>query len=94
MIEVLVEREFPIGELRLLASERSAGRRLAVGGLEQEVGLATPDAFDGIDIALFSAGAGTSKTLAPEAAARTAPWSSTTRPPGGWSPASRSSSAR
>jgi len=70
MVEVLVEREFPIADLRLLASERSAGRRLAVGGLEQEVGLATPDAFDGTDIALFSAGAGTSKTLAPEAAAR------------------------
>jgi aspartate-semialdehyde dehydrogenase len=70
MVEVLLEREFPLRELRLLASERSAGRRLTVGGVEQEVRLATPDAFEGIDIALFSAGGGTSKTLAPEAAAR------------------------
>ena len=57
-------------ELRLLASERSAGRRIAVGGRDLEVELATPDAFDGVDIALFSAGGGTSKQLAPEAAAR------------------------
>src|SRR3954453_2316532 len=70
MIEVLVEREFPIRELRLLASERSAGRRLAVAGIEQDVRLATPDAFEGIDIALFSAGGGTSKELAPVAAGR------------------------
>jgi aspartate-semialdehyde dehydrogenase len=70
MIEVLVEREFPMASLRLLASERSAGRRLAVAGLEQEVLLAAPDAFEGIDVALFSAGGGTSKLLAPEAAKR------------------------
>jgi aspartate-semialdehyde dehydrogenase len=70
MIEVLVEREFPMSALTLLASERSAGRRLSVAGAEHEVGLATPDAFAGIDIALFSAGGGTSKLLAPEAAKR------------------------
>jgi aspartate-semialdehyde dehydrogenase len=41
-----------------------------VNGTDHTVGLATPEAFDGVDIALFSAGAGTSKELAPEAARR------------------------
>jgi aspartate-semialdehyde dehydrogenase len=59
-----------MAELRLLASERSAGKTVEVGGRAYEIGLATPDAFEGVDIALFSAGAGTSRTLAPEAASR------------------------
>lgn len=70
MIQVLVEKQFPYTELRLLASARSAGTRLTVAGREHEVGVATPDAFEGVDIALFSAGGGTSKELAPEAARR------------------------
>jgi aspartate-semialdehyde dehydrogenase len=70
MIQVLTEKRFPYTGLRLLASERSAGRSLAVNGSEITVELATPEAFEGIDIALFSAGGGTSKELAPEAAKR------------------------
>ena len=70
MIQVLLEKQLPISELRLLASARSAGRTVTVAGAEHTVGLATPDAFDGVDIALFSAGGGTSKELAPEAARR------------------------
>jgi aspartate-semialdehyde dehydrogenase len=70
MIQVLAERSFPIGELRLLASGRSAGRTVSAAGRTIEVGEAVPDAFDGVDIALFSAGAGVSRELAPEAAAR------------------------
>ena len=70
MIQVLHERRFPIGELRLLASARSAGKRIAIDGQEHEIREATPDAFEGVDIALFSAGGGTSKALAPEAADR------------------------
>lgn len=70
MIRNLLEREFPIGELRLLASERSAGRTVDVAGTPYTVGEAMPDAFAGVDIALFSAGGDTSKRLAPEAAAR------------------------
>ncbi|HEY3164848.1 MAG TPA: aspartate-semialdehyde dehydrogenase [Candidatus Limnocylindrales bacterium] len=70
MIQVLLERDFPIGELRLLASERSAGRMVSVEGRTHEVQLATGDAFDGVDIALFSAGAAASRDLAPLAAAR------------------------
>ena len=70
MIEVLTEREFPIGTLRLLASGRSAGRTVTIGDARFEVGEATPDAFEGVDIALFSAGGDVSKVLAPDAAAR------------------------
>jgi aspartate-semialdehyde dehydrogenase len=70
MIRILRERDFPVGELRLLASARSAGRTVPVDGVEHEVREATPEAFEGVDIALFSAGGDTSKALAPEAAKR------------------------
>jgi aspartate-semialdehyde dehydrogenase len=68
MTQVLLEHDFPMRELRLLASERSAGKTMTVGGDPYVVGLATPDAFEGVDIALFSAGGGTSTVLAPAAA--------------------------
>jgi aspartate-semialdehyde dehydrogenase len=70
MIQVLGERDFPIGELRLLASGRSAGRSVSVRGQTIEIAEAVPEAFDGVDIALFSAGADISRDLAPAAAAR------------------------
>ena len=70
MIQILNEREFPVGELRLLASARSAGRTISIDGRTVEIGEATADAFDGVDIALFSAGGDPSRELAPQAAAR------------------------
>jgi aspartate-semialdehyde dehydrogenase len=70
MIRMLRERRFPIGELRLLASARSAGQTVDIDGTEHIVGEATADSFDGVDIALFSAGGDTSKALAPLAAER------------------------
>jgi aspartate-semialdehyde dehydrogenase len=70
MIQVLNEREFPVGELRLLASGRSAGRTISIDGRSHEIAEALPDAFDGVDIALFSAGGDVSKELAPQAASR------------------------
>jgi aspartate-semialdehyde dehydrogenase len=70
MIQILTEREFPVGELRLLASGRSAGRMLSIDGRTYEIAEALPEAFEGVDIALFSAGGDVSKLLAPEAAAR------------------------
>ncbi len=70
MIQVLNERDFPVGELRLLASGRSAGRSVSVRGQTIEIAEAVPEAFDGVDIALFSAGADISRELAPAAAAR------------------------
>jgi aspartate-semialdehyde dehydrogenase len=70
MVAVLGERRFPVGELRLLASGRSAGRTVEVDGRSIEIREAVGQAFDGVDIALFSAGADISKELAPQAVAR------------------------
>src|SRR5262245_51288956 len=69
MVQVLAERAFPVGELRLLASGRSAGRTVEVDGRSIQIGEAKPEAFAGVDIALFSAGADISRELAPQAAA-------------------------
>ena len=69
MLDVLARREFPINELRLLASERSVGRKLKFRDSEIEVGLLSKNAFEGIDVALFSAGAARSLEFAPAAAA-------------------------
>lgn len=68
-LKVLEERDFPIGELYLFASKKSAGKTLAFKGKEYTVEELTETSFNrGIDIALFSAGGGTSKKFAPIAA--------------------------
>ncbi len=69
MIQVLRERAFPLGELRLMASGRSAGSTVSVAGTTHDVVEALPEAFDGVDIALFSAGGAVSEILAPAAVA-------------------------
>src|SRR5690606_10367131 len=69
MLKILAEREFPLSELRLFASARSAGRTLAFAGNEITVEDADTASFDGLDIALFSAGATASRALAPKVAA-------------------------
>lgn len=70
MIQILNEREFPVDELRLLASGRSAGRSVMVDGRTLEIAEAVPEAFEGVDIALFSAAADVSRDLAPAAVSR------------------------
>lgn len=69
MLDVLRRREFPINQLRLLASERSIGKKITFKGQEIEVQLLSKDAFTDIDVALFSAGATRSFDFAPAAAA-------------------------
>ena len=68
MRAVLAERQFPVDELRLFASSRSAGRRLKWGEMEIEVEDASTADYTGLDIALFSAGGSTSRQLAPKVA--------------------------
>ncbi len=68
MIACLEERNFPLKSLRLMASSRSAGRRLPFRGEELTVEELTEDSFGDVDIALFSAGGGTSQRFAPAAA--------------------------
>ncbi len=68
-LKILEERNFPVGELRLLASERTAGSKLEFKGEEITVGLLDEESFEGVDIGLFSPGASVSKIYAPKAAA-------------------------
>jgi aspartate-semialdehyde dehydrogenase len=68
MVRCLEERDFPIDNLRLLASERSLGKKITYKDEEYNVEVLDENSFKGIDIALFSAGASTSKTFAPVAA--------------------------
>src|SRR5580692_5086646 len=68
MIKTLEKRDFPVGELTLLASARSVGKKLKFRGRDVVVKELTKDSFQGIDIALFSAGGGISREFAPIAA--------------------------
>jgi aspartate-semialdehyde dehydrogenase len=69
MIQTLEKRSFPVGKLTLLASARSAGKKLKFRGEDVAVNELAKDSFSGIDIALFSAGGSISKEFAPCAAA-------------------------
>lgn len=64
MMQILEERKFPIASLKLLASERSAGRKLRFAGKTYTVQLLTEDSFKGVDIVLASAGGSISKKFA------------------------------
>ncbi|NJP50423.1 aspartate-semialdehyde dehydrogenase [Streptomyces sp. SBST2-5] len=70
MLQILSQRKDIWGEIRLLASSRSAGRKLAVRGEEVEVLALTEEAFDGVDIALFDVPDEVAGQWAPVAAAR------------------------
>ncbi|KOO46564.1 aspartate-semialdehyde dehydrogenase [Priestia koreensis] len=70
MLATLEKRDFPIGKLTLLSSARSAGKKVSFKGQEYEVQEATPESFEGVQIALFSAGGSVSKQFAPEAVKR------------------------
>lgn len=65
MMDILIERKFPINELRLLASNRSAGKELEYNNKKITVQELDADSFKDIDIALFSAGGSRSKEFAP-----------------------------
>jgi aspartate-semialdehyde dehydrogenase len=70
ILKYLEEREFPVSELRPLASARSAGQKILFRGEEVVIREAVPEAFAEVDIALFSAGGRISAQLVPEAVAR------------------------
>ena len=65
-LNLIEERNFPFAELKLLASKRSAGKKIQFMGKEYTVEEATEDSFKGVEIALFAGGAA-SKTFAPAA---------------------------
>jgi aspartate-semialdehyde dehydrogenase len=66
-LSILAERDFPIDSLKVLASSRSAGKRIEYKGKEYTVEELTSDSFSRVDIALFSAGGARSKEFAPAA---------------------------
>ncbi len=69
MLSILEERDFPVGKLTLLASERSLGKELEFRGKSHPVQVLGEDSFQGVEIGLFSAGGSVSQKFAPIAAA-------------------------
>ncbi|MFD2616838.1 aspartate-semialdehyde dehydrogenase [Terrilactibacillus laevilacticus] len=70
MLKMLEGSPLPVGKISPLASKRSAGKTVEFGGKEWTIKEATPEAFESVQIALFSAGGSVSKELAPEAVKR------------------------
>lgn len=69
-LELIEERQFPFSELKMLASARSAGKTVELMGKTYTIEELTADSFDGVDIALFSAGGSISKEFGPIAASK------------------------
>ncbi len=69
ILKCLEQRNFPLSELKLLASHRSVGKKMIFRGREIAVEELTADSFAGVDVALFSAGGDISRQFAPIAAA-------------------------
>jgi aspartate-semialdehyde dehydrogenase len=70
MLRVLEARNFPVGELVPVASPRSAGKKVTFAGREFTVKAIAPEVFEGVDVALFSAGGSVSKEWCPIAASK------------------------
>jgi aspartate-semialdehyde dehydrogenase len=70
LLRILEQRNFPVAELRPLASERSAGTTVTFRGRQLPVQVARPDAFDGADFVFFAATGALAKELAPEVVQR------------------------
>ncbi|MCX7738889.1 MAG: aspartate-semialdehyde dehydrogenase [Hydrogenothermaceae bacterium] len=70
MMKVLEERDFPVNSIKFLASERSAGKEIEFKGERFKVEAVSEEAFEGVDIALFSAGGDRSKKWAPVAVSK------------------------
>ncbi|MFD2759896.1 aspartate-semialdehyde dehydrogenase [Lentibacillus juripiscarius] len=70
IVQLLEKKDIPIKQLKLLSSQRSAGKKVFFANREITVEEAVPESFEDVDIALFSAGGSVSKKLAPEAVKR------------------------
>ncbi len=70
ILNILIENEVPYNEIKFLASKKSAGKEIEFKGKKHTIVEATPEAFDGVNIVLASAGGATSKMFAPEAVKR------------------------
>lgn len=92
-LKIAAERRFPIKGLKLLATERSAGKRIAFGESRITVEATTHESFRGADFVFISASGAASKEYA-RSPATPAPSSSTIRPSGARTPTCRSSHRR
>ncbi len=70
ILNILIENEVPYNEIKFLASAKSAGKEIEFKGKKHKIVEATPDAFEGVNIVLASAGGSTSKMFAHEAVKR------------------------
>ena len=68
MVRLLAERNFPVGSIKFLASERSLGKSIEFGGEKHPIELLSPEAFEGVDIVLSSTPGSISKEFSPLAA--------------------------
>jgi aspartate-semialdehyde dehydrogenase len=89
MLKILSTREDVWGEIRLVASARSAGKKLVVRGEEVTVVALAPEVFDGVDVAMFDVPDEVSASGRPSRS-RAEPSSSTTPAPSGWTRRCRS----
>ncbi len=69
ILELLGQRQFPAGSIRLLGTHRTAGAEVELAGRKEKIALLTPQAFDGVELAFFAAGPGVAGEHAPRAAA-------------------------
>src|SRR2546422_4599602 len=69
ILELLKQRRFPVGSIRLLGTHRTAGAEVELAGRREKIALLTPQAFDGVELAFFAAGPGVAGEHAPRAAA-------------------------
>ena len=69
ILELLGQRQFPVGSIRLLGTYRTAGAEVELAGRKEKIALLTPQAFDGVELAFFAAGPGVAGEHAPRAAA-------------------------
>ena len=74
MLDVLARRQFPVGKLRALGSERSAGQRVQFQGEKLPIELLGEDSFEGIDLALVQRGRGGLAAICAFRGARRARW--------------------
>src|SRR5437667_360093 len=69
ILELLEQRQFPVGSIRLLGTHRTAGAEVELAGRREKIALLTPQAFDGVELAFFAAGPGVAGEHAPRAVA-------------------------
>src|SRR5436305_15226360 len=80
ILELLAQRQLPVGSIRLLGTHRTAGAEVEIAGRAGKIALLTPQSFDGVELAFFAAGPSAAGAHAPGAASAGAAVIDVTRP--------------